>query len=392
MPLSIYVIAGEASGDNLGAGLLRELKARLGAEVTFRGVGGEKMEEIEGFESLFPYDELSLMGFLEILPHAAKIMMRIHQVTEDILNKRPDVLITIDVPGFNLRVMEKLRKADKLERTKFIHYVAPTVWAYNLHRAAICARLFHHMLVLLPFEPPYFEAVGLPTTFVGHPVAFAEAGDGAAFRAANNIAPDAPLICLMPGSRKGEIKRHMAAFGKAINLLGAVHPDIALAVPVPKRLLPRVAMYFKGCPYRTVLLSGDAEKKNALAASTAAIVKSGTVSLEVAQALCPQIVTYRLGRLTARLLRKLLTVRFVNIINIMRGREVIPELLQERCTAEYLANALGALLQDAGLRERQKQAVRSSLLELRAPGGHPHALAAEAVLKVAGFSPPQGEG
>ncbi|MGE0753968.1 MAG: lipid-A-disaccharide synthase, partial [Alphaproteobacteria bacterium] len=187
-PLVVYIIAGEASGDFLGGQLMQSLKEKAGRPVKFHGVGGDKMAA-HGLTSRFPYHELSLMGFIEILPYAYNLMSRIDTVVEDIRERSPDVVITIDSPGFCFRVVKKLRE-EKM-RCKFIHYVAPTVWAYKPERAEKCAALFDHMLVLLPFEPPYFTSKGLPCTFVGHPVvAETQPGNGADFRNKYEIVPE----------------------------------------------------------------------------------------------------------------------------------------------------------------------------------------------------------
>ncbi len=379
MALTVYLIAGEASGDALGAGLMRGLKAREPG-VVFMGIGGEKMAA-EGLKSIFPYHELSLMGFAEILPHLHKLLARIGQAVEDVQIRRPDVLVTIDSPGFNFRVVEKLRAIVPPGTMRYVHYVAPSVWAYKPERAVKCAKLFDRMLALLPFEPPYFEDSKLPATFVGHPAAYAPKGDGAAFRAKHNIKPEQPLITLMPGSRVNELKRHLKPFAESINRLGSVYKDIAMAVPLPERLLTQAALYFEGCPFRTVLLYEDAEKRDALAASTVALIKSGTSSLEVAAQGCPQVVAYKAHPLTAMIVRRLIRIPYASIINVMEAEEVIPEFIQERCHPDFLTSAVEAMLQDPARRAEQRERMLAVMQELKNPAGEPGALAAAAVLK-----------
>ncbi len=380
MTISIYMIAGEASGDALGAGLMRALKALSGGQVRFGGVGGERME-MEGLTSLFPYSELSLMGFAEIVPHLMHLVARGHQVMEDIATKRPDIVVTIDSPGFNFRIAEKLRKAPHCP--KLVHYVAPSVWAYKPGRAKTCARLFDHLLCLLPFEPPFFEAVGLPTTFVGHPVAYQPRGDGARFREKYGIAATQPILCVMPGSRGAELKRHMPVFGPALVQLSALLPDMALAVPTSKRLLPQLKPWFENCPFRAVLFSDAGDKADAFAASTAALVKSGTSSLEVAQAGCAQVVAYKVHPLSAWLLKRMIRVPYASLVNLLSEEQIIPELIQEHCTAPLLAEALGELLQHPEARTHQVEAAALALAQLHLPGDLiPEAVAAEAVLGV----------
>lgn len=379
-PLKIYLIAGEASGDLLGAHLMAALKKESKRPIKFFGVGGDKMEA-EGLKSLFPFQELSMLGFLEILPYLYNIFARIRLAVDDILGKHPDVVITVDVPGFNLRVVERLRKAGL--QTKFIHYVAPTVWAYKPQRAELCAKLFDHMLVLLPFEPPYFEKVGLPCTFVGHPVvAETQAGNGQAFRDKYQIAPDATLFSILPGSRKGEIERHMPIFARAITLLASRYPKLAIAVAVPKHVMPFVAPYFENCPFRAVIMSGEQDKYDAFAASALALVKSGTVALEVAKAGVPMIVAYRVNPISAYMLKRIALTKYVNLINILHGKEVVPELLQELCSPASIASAASQLLDSSERQAQQKGLCKQALNQLCLPDGTlPSARAAQVILQ-----------
>ena len=354
MTKSVYIIAGEASGDLIGAHLMRSLKEQTSDDITFYGVGGPKMIE-QGMESIFPFYELSMLGAVEILPYLFNIAARIRITVEDIIAKAPDIVITIDSPGFCFRVVERLRGEQLGFSCKFVHYVAPTVWVYKPERAALCAKLFDHMLVLLPFEPPYFEKEGLACTWVGHPVvAETNAGDGNAFRQKYEIPADAPLFCLLPGSRKGEVERHMPIFAKAITLLATQFPALAMVVAVPANVMPFVSPFFNGCPFRAVVTSNEEDKKNAIAASQIAIVKSGTVALEVAMANIPMIVTYRIHPLSAWYVRRTLQIKYANLINILQGQEVIPELLQELCTPIMIASASAALLADLAHQEKQK--------------------------------------
>lgn len=381
-PLKIYLVAGEASGDLLGAHLMQAIRKLALRPVKFFGVGGPKMAE-EGFSSLFPYSELSLMGFVEVLPYAYHVLTRINATVDDIMLKQPDIVVTIDSPGFNFRVVEKLRKEHN-PSCKFVHYVAPTVWAYKPERAKRCAQLFDHMLVLLPFEPPYFEKEGLATTFVGHPVvAETSVGKGDDFRSKYEIAPETPLICLLPGSRQGEIGRHMPVFGRAVTMLSSQIPNLALAVAVPRNMLEAIAPYFRGCPFRTVLIGNEQDKKDAMAASNIAIVKSGTVSLEVAMAGTPMVIGYRVHPISAWMLRRHIQIQFVNLINIILNKEVIPELLQERCTPQMIASAAASLLANPSLHHAQVEAIHQALAQL-VPGGSqpPSEIAANKILSL----------
>ncbi|MDX1974348.1 MAG: lipid-A-disaccharide synthase [Rickettsiales bacterium] len=378
-PLRIYIIAGEASGDLLGAHLMAALKKLSPRPIQFHGVGGERMQA-EGLASLFPYHNLSLFGFVEILPKLMQITARINQTAEDILQKHPDIVITIDVPGFCLRVIKKVREANL--PALYVHYVAPTVWAYNPWRAQRCAELFDHMLTLLPFEAPYFTEVGLPTTFVGHAaVVEAGVGDGERFRQAHQIAKDTPLFCLLPGSRRGEIKRHMPIFAQAIAMLARSYPELVITIPVPEHILPYIEPYLMNCPFPAIVTTNEQQKKDAIAAATLAIVKSGTVTFEVAKAGTPMMVCYRLHPLSAWLLRRKVKIRFVNLINMVLGKEIIPELLQERCTPLIIAATAQQMLQIPELIDKQKQGVGEALAQFVPSGGDaPSTLAAKTIL------------
>ena len=378
-PLKIYLIAGEASGDLLGAHLMRSLKNQSREPVSFYGIGGDRMAG-EGLKSLFPYYELSMMGFVEILPYIFNLMARIQSTVDDILAKQPDIVVTIDSPGFCFRVVEKLRK--EKAKIKFLHYVAPSVWAYKPQRAQKCAGLFDHLLALLPFEPPYFEQVGLPCTWVGHPVVAETAiGNGAAFRQKYEIPPSTTLFTLLPGSRKGEVERHMPIFARAITLLAQRIPDLAIAVAVPKNVMAFIAPYFKGCPFRAVVTANEEDKKNAIAAANFAIVKSGTVALEVAMAGVPMLIAYRVNALSAWAFKRIALTRYVNLVNILEQQNVIPELLQESCTPVAIADVAWQLLSNPELQNRQKEQTAAALQKLIPPNGEkPSDIAARAVL------------
>lgn len=379
-PLKVYVIAGEPSGDLLGSHLMRALKSKSD-NIKFYGIGGDRMAG-EGLTSLFPYQELAMMGFIEILPYLFNLTARINYTVEDIIAKAPDIVVTIDSPGFCFRVVERLR-AHGL-KAKFVHYVAPTVWAYKPERAERCAKLFDHMLLLLPFEPPYFEKVGLPCTFIGHPVVNeTSSGDGAAFREKYQIAPDTKLFCLLPGSRRGEIMRHMPVFGRTMTLLNAFYRDLAMVVAVPRHVMAFVSPFFEQCPFRTVITANDEDKKNAIAASNLAIAKSGTVALEVGMAHTPMLVSYRVNPVSAHMLRKQCLTKYVNLINIIEQKEIIPEFLQELCNPPLLANAAFQLLESPDRQAQQIQHTKAALDKLRIPGKPlPSEQAAETILRL----------
>lgn len=380
-PLVIYLIAGEPSGDFLGAQLMRSLRAQSQRKVLFYGVGGSKMET-EGLVSLFPYHELSMMGFVEILPYIFRTLTHISSVVADIILKQPEMVVTIDSPGFNFRVVEKLRKEEF--KSKFVHYVAPTVWAYKPERAEKCAKLFDHMLLLLPFEPPYFKKVGLDCTFVGHPIICeSAAGNADEFREKYELPANSPIFCLLPGSRKGEVKHNMPVFSRAIGMLAHCYPTLTLFIAVPVHVLPILAPYLNTCPFRVIIADSELDKKNGIAASRFAFVKSGTVALEVAAAGTPMLVTYCINKLSAWWLRRMLLTKYANLVNILLKKEVIPELLQENSNSVMLASCANTILKYSELQQKQKVGIESAIKQL-IPDGNvlPSDIAARKILSL----------
>lgn len=337
-PPLIFIIAGEPSGDVLGGRMMTALRELLDGNVRFAGVGGEVMRS-QGLDSLFPMEELSIMGLSEIVPHLPRLLRRIRQTAQAIDEARPQAILTIDSPDFTRRVARRVRDRS-IPR---IHYVAPTVWAWRPWRAKGFARDFTHLLALLPFEPPWFEPAGLPCSFVGHPVveSGADAGDGPAFRARHGIDPGNPLICVLPGSRRGEVSRLGGIFGEAIRIFADRQPDLRVVVPTVEgvgSLVETMAATWPGAP---IVLRGQQEKYDAMAASNLAIAASGTVALELALAGLPAVIAYRVSPLTHFLVRRLLVrVKYAHLVNLIEGREIVPELIQQDCRADRLAAEL----------------------------------------------------
>lgn len=380
-PLNVYLIAGEASGDLLGAYLMRSLKSQTTRPIVFHGIGGERMMA-EGLTSLFPYYELSMMGFFEVVPYIFRTLKHIANTVADIKSKQPDVVITIDSPGFCFRVVEKLR-AEKV-KTKFVHYVAPTVWAYKPERAEKCAKLFDAMLVLLPFEPPYFTKLGLDCTYVGHSiVSEITVGNGAEFRTKYEIPDRATIFCLLPGSRGGEVKRLMPVFAKAVAMLSSCYPSITLVIAVPEHTRDFLAPYLNDCPFPVILTEDDEDKRNGIAASEFAFVKSGTVAFEVAMAAVPMLISYKMNKLSVWFLRRMVKIKYANLINILLGKEVIPELLQERAMPIMLASCANTMLSMPEVHARQKENIRNAIATLLPnDGSNPSDNAARKILSL----------
>ena len=376
----IYLIAGEPSGDFLGGRLMAALKERTQGAVRFAGIGGEEMAA-QGLVSRVPLDELAIMGVLEVLPRARRIFRRVAETVEDILRLRPDAVVTIDSSGFTWRVAHGLRRRGA--RLPLIHYVAPMVWAWRPGRARRMARWYDRLLVLLPFEPAYFEKVGLACTYVGHPVveSGADRGDGAAFRRRHGIAADAKLLVLLPGSRRGEVSRLLPIFKAAALSLANTYPGLRVALPTTATVDDMVRGAVADWPV-PVIVVGRTEKYDAFAAGDAALAASGTVALELALAGLPAIVAYRVHRLTHALLKRIVKVRHVHLLNLVLKREAVPELLQEDCTPDRLAAALRRLIDDPAARAAQIAACREGLAALGLGALSPSLRAADEVLAI----------
>lgn len=376
MPL-IYLIAGEQSGDALGARLMRAIKLRR-PDSDFIGIGGSAMAT-EGLASLFPIRELSVMGLLEVLPRIMRLRALLTRTVADIQARAPDILVTIDSPGFTLRVLRALQPAS-LRR---VHYVAPQVWAWREDRVKNYPGLWNELLCLLPFEPAYFAKYGISGRFVGHPVleSGADQGDAARFRARHMIPADARILTVMPGSRHSEVSRLLPILEATIRLLPEpVIPVVPLAGPVEATVRQRTAAW----PVRPILVSNVADKYDAFAASAAALTKSGTSTLELALANVPMLVTYRINPLSHLIAKRMIKIKYASILNLLLDRPVVPELLQYESRPDRLAAELHRLLSDPAAAKTQRQGFAEALAMLRPPLGLPSHNAADAVLSMLG--------
>jgi len=380
----VYLLAGEPSGDNLGGRIMQALKRRAAGELRFAGVGGDRMVG-EGLETLFPLSELSIMGMAEILPHVPRMYRMIWRLARDIRQRRPAVVLTIDNTAFNFAVANRARG----HGIPLVHLNAPKVWAYRPGRVRRVARYYDHLLCLLPFEPPYFHRAGLPASFIGHPVveSGADRGDGARFRAAYGIDPAATLLAVLPGSRRGEIDRLMQDFAGAVRLVAAQTPGLRVVLPTVRAMEPTVRAAVAGWDPAPIVVVGDAEKFDAFAASDVALAASGTVSLELNLARVPMVIAYRVSALSAAIVRRLVRVRHITIANLVLGdRGVIPELTQEDCTPERLADAVLGLIHSPSARAAQVEAAAEAMRLLGHGGSPPSLRAADILLDIAGIA------
>ncbi len=372
----VYLLAGETSGDVLGARLITALR-RARPHLEFHGVGGPRMAE-QGLRSLFPMQDLAVMGLLEVAPSLRNLRRRLEETVGDIGRRRPACVVTIDSPGFMLRLLHDIRSLG-IPRA---HYVAPQVWAWREGRVRRFPGLWERLLCLLPFEPAYFARHGLAASFVGHPVleSGADRGNAARFRASRALSPDTKLITLMPGSRPSEVARLLPIFGHALGLLADRVPGLVPAVPVVSAVAPAVEQAASNWPIRPLIVSDLADKHDCFAASSVALTKSGTSTLELALAGVPMAVAYRVNPITAAVVRRLVKVRYASIMNLLAEREIVPELLQANCTPERLAATLAPLLTNANAAEAQRQAFRDVLRKLAVPNASPSDAAAAAIL------------
>ncbi len=377
----IFLIAGEASGDALGGPLMAALKDMTGGRVTFAGVGGPLMEA-EGLRSLFPMNELAVMGLVEVLPRLPRLLGRIRQVTAEIRRRRPACVVSIDAPDFNFRVAKRLRGS----KIPVVHYVAPTVWAWRPGRAAKIAPFIDHLLALLPFEPPYFAEAGLDCTFVGHPVVEGGSGtiDATAWRARHAVPVAATLLCLLPGSRAGEAQRLLPVFAATVEMIKTKRPDIRLVIPAAPAVAGMVRDAVGRWPVAVIIVEGEAEKAAAFAAADVALAASGTVSLELALAGTPMVIAYKISPLTHLLVRRMIRVKYACLINIILDREAVPECLQDDCRVDRLADEVEGLLGDEGAGKAQREAGRDALKKLGLGGPKPSGKAARTILNVIG--------
>jgi len=337
----IYVMAGEVSGDIIGARLIREIKRLRRHKFSFAGVGGEQMTN-EGVQSLFPISEMAVMGIFELVPHVPNLIRRIHETVQDIITKKPVAVISIDSKAFTMRVAKLIKKQQKESdnEIKLIHMVAPTVWAWRPGRAKNISKFLDHLLTLFPFEPPFFTRHGLPTTFIGHPLAEQPVGCSSIYRNIHDVDEATKIICLLPGSRPGEIKRLLPIFKKTLDLLLKKYPNIHIAMPTVvsvEGMLRRETLDWE----TPVSIITDPEMKlNAFAASNAALAASGTVTLELALAKVPSVIAYKVNPLSAIIGYFLVNQDAVVLPNKLTDEEIFPLYLQWKCTPYNLYEAV----------------------------------------------------
>ena len=378
-PLTLMLVCGEPSGDQLGAQLMSALKS-LNRNVEFVGIGGPAMSA-QGLQSLFPIDATSVMGLRAIVPRLPEILRRIRAAADFALSAKPDAVVCIDSPEFTHRIAKRLRRLGSSIPT--VNYVAPQVWASRQYRARKMARYFDLVLALLPFETTFFETHGLPARFVGHPVVerAAQISGGAELRQRQGIPPTVPVLTLLPGSRLSEIRPLLPIFRETVALVRKVIPDLVCLLPAVHHLRHEIDVLTAEWPAPLHILEGDADKFAAFGMADAALAASGTVTTELALAGVPMVVAYRLGALTYAFAKAIVRVKYVTLVNLLLDREAVPEFLQSRCRADLMAPCLVQLLQNEQIRERRKHDLREAVHLLGRDEEAPSLRAARALLE-----------
>ncbi len=371
--MKLFLVAGEPSGDRLGGALLEGFR-QAGVDVQVSGVGGPMMAA-QGMASIFPYEDLAVMGIAEIVPKYRHLKRRIAQTAQAVAASGAEALITIDSPDFGLRVARLARAVNPSLKT--IHYVAPSVWAWRPGRAKKMARVIDHVLALLPFEPPYMEAAGMSCDFVGHPVVsepLAGPAEAAAFRAAHDIGPDDKAVLVLPGSRRSEVTRLGPIFGDALDGINA-----RLILPTLPHIRDTVASLTAAWSAAPILIDAEdaALKRAAFASADAALAASGTVSLDLAANAVPMVIAYDMHWLTRIIVKRAIRIDTVTLVNLVSGTRAVPEFLAGNCRPEAIRTSVQGLLRgDRG----QDDAMALTMERLGKGGEAPGLRAARSVL------------
>jgi lipid-A-disaccharide synthase len=385
--LTIMLIAGEPSGDRLGAQLMAGLKRLAPGRVRITGVGGSAMTA-EGLDSLFPLDATAVMGLREVVPRIPEILRRVRIAKEFALKTRPDLVVLIDSPDFTHRIARALKRANPKIRTA--NYAPPQVWASRSYRARLMARYMDAVLTLFPFEAKFFADHGIRAYPVGFPVIeraeHVKGGDS--FRARHGIAPKAPLLVVLPGSRANEIRFILPTFKEAVRILSEKLPGLRCIIPTVSQVAHLVKAGVADWPTLVEVIENEQEKFAAFDAADAALAASGTVTMELATAGTPMVVGYRTGWLSYSLGIHLMRVRYMVLVNLILNREAVPEFLQGKCTPATLVGALMPLLTEASARERQIRDLDEAVGSMTDPADTPSLRAARAVLELAEMTEP----
>lgn len=384
-PLKLFAVAGEHSGDRLGGKLLAALRARLGDKLEVVGVGGEDMLA-EGLKPIFPMADVAVMGFGEVLKRLPKLAARIQHTVAEVHDFSPHMLLIIDSPDFTHRVAKRVRR--QCPDVPIIDYVSPTVWAWRPGRAKAMAAYVDHLLALLPFEPEAHARLGgPPCTYVGHPILerldFIAAQDPAALATRLGLISGRPMVNVLPGSRRGTVRRLMPIFRGAIEKLTDRLGPLEILMPAVAERAGELAALTAEWPARVHIVTGEPDKFAAFRLARATLAASGTVTLELAAAGAPMVVAYKVERWVAPFLRPMIMAKTIVLPNLVLGENAFPEFIQEDCTPEKLSDALAELMADGEARAHQRAALARIPTILKGTGGSPSGIGADCVLAAA---------
>lgn len=378
----VMLVAGEPSGDALGGEMMEALISETGGRIRITGVGGPNMIG-HGLTSVFPMSDTSVMGPREVIPRLPLILRRMRETAAFAIVEKPDVLVIIDSPDFTHMVAKRVRR--RAPHIKIANYVSPSVWAWRQGRARAMAKYINRVLALLPFEPDFFRSQAhLDCVYVGHPAIerIPAEGEGARFRALHNLEADTPVLLVLPGSRTNEVKRLVGLFGDTAAKLAAQTPGLKIVLPTVPHVRHLVEEAVKKWSVPVILVEGEADKRAAFAAATAALAASGTVSLELGLARVPMVIAYKIDLIAAYMVSRLMRVPSVVIVNLILDRPSVREFLQFDATATNLAAAVAPLLADTPVRTKALNDLDDLRRIMGVGGPRPSLLAARAVLEM----------
>jgi lipid-A-disaccharide synthase len=381
-PLSLFIVAGEHSGDALGGPLMAALARAADTPIRYAGVGGEAMAQ-EGLETLFPLSDVAVMGPVAIAKALPRIVRRVYTAVDAGVAAKPDAIVIIDAPEFTHPIAKRLHR--RLPGVPIIDYVSPSVWAWRPGRAKRMRAYIDHVMALLPFEPEAHARLGgPPCSYVGHPLIerrdWIESRDAGALAARLGIASDAPVLVVLPGSRSSEVSRLMVPFGETMRRLKETIPALEVIIPVASGVRDLVTAHLTGWPLMPKLVQGEDDKFAAFRLARAALAASGTVTLELALAGTPMVVAYKVDDMAAKL-RFLVKVPSIVLANLVLGENAFPEFIQEACQPDLIAPVLAPLLADTPARAAQRTALARIAARMQLPSGTPSEAAAAIVIE-----------
>ena len=383
--VKLFLVCGEHSGDALGAKLMAALNGRLGDGVVFAGVGGAEMAA-QGLASLFPIEDVAVMGPAHILPALPRIVKRVYETVAAAIASAPDAVVIIDSPEFTHPIARRIKK--RAPQIPILDYVCPSVWAWRSGRAPKMARYIDEVLCLLPFEPAALQRLKGPHgTYVGHPlierIEEIRAADASGLRRRLAIPDGRDVLLVLPGSRRSEVDRLLGVFGDTVGRLAHGAREFDVVIPAVAHVREKIAEVAARWPVKAHIVS-SADKYAAMRLARAALAASGTVTLELGLAETPTVVAYKVDALTAAIVRRLVTTDTAVLTNHVLGARVYPEFIQQECTAEKLATAVESLLDETPVRAAQRDLLAAVPGRMQLAQGTPSEAAAEAVLAMAG--------